>query len=288
MTPVHRSSLRIQSPAKINLFLRIIGKRPDHYHELHTLMCPVSLYDTITLTFGGEKIVAVCTHPDVPEDNTNLAHRAAVVFLKSIGCTDGLHITIDKQIPVAAGLGGGSSNAASVLMALNRRFGNPFDTDRLMEMGRGLGADVPFFIFNKPAVATGIGENLVEFSRLKPYQAVLVYPGFAVSTAEVFKNLNLRLTNPEKILKDSLFINRAFDARSDLCNDLETVTASEYPEIDSIKSLLVRHGAEGAAMSGSGPTVFGLFVDRMVAQNAYGSIQVNHPEWRIFLVGLLR
>jgi len=251
-------------------------------------MCPVSLYDTITLTVGGDKIVAVCTHPDVPEDDTNLAHRAAALFLESIDSTEGLHITVDKQIPVAAGLGGGSSNAASVLKALNRIFGDPFDMDQLMEMGCGLGADVPFFIFNKPAVATGIGENLVEFSDLEPYQAVLVYPGFKVSTAEVFKNLNLRLTNPEKIPKSSLFIHKAFDARYDLCNDLETVTASEYPEIDSIKSLLVRHGAVGAAMSGSGPTVFGLFADRIIAKNAYGSIQVNHPEWQIFHVDLLR
>ncbi len=287
MTSADRHSIRIQSPAKINLFLQVIGKRPDHYHELRTLMCPISLYDTITLTLGGKKIVAVCSHPDVPEDDTNLAHRAAAVFLASTGSSRGVRVYIEKRIPVAAGLGGGSSNAAWVLMALNRLFGEPFDPDRLMKMGCDIGADVPFFIFNRPALATGIGEKLMGMTGLKPYGVVLVYPGFKISTADVYKNFTLRLTNREKIFKNSSFINKVFDATCHVHNDLETVTASRFPEIDAIKSLLVRLGAMGAAMSGSGPTVFGLYTNRGVAQDACTKVHADHPEWQVFVVDLL-
>jgi len=280
-------NIRIRAPAKINLFLKVTGKRPDNYHELCTLMCPISLYDTITLTFGAKKTLTFCSHPDVPDGETNLAHRAAAAFLESIDCSEGVRISVEKKIPVAAGLGGGSSDAASVLLAMNRYYGNPLSQDRLIETGCRIGADVPFFIFQKPALATGIGEKLESVAGLTPYRVLLVNPGFKVSTAEIFKNYNLTLTNREKVLKKSLFIDSVFDISRDLCNDLETVTGSRFPEIFSIKSLLLRHGAKGAAMSGSGPTVFGLFTDRTAAEIAVDAFRADQPRWQVFLVDLL-
>jgi 4-diphosphocytidyl-2-C-methyl-D-erythritol kinase len=250
-------------------------------------MCPISLYDTLTLTFGVEKIHTFCSHPDVPDGETNLAHRAAEAFLDSIDCSEGVRISVEKMIPVAAGLGGGSSDAASVLLAMNHHFGNPLSKDRLLETGCRIGAGVPFFIFQKPALATGIGEKLESVAGLTPYRVLLVNPGFKVSTAEIFKNYNLTLTNREKVLKNSLFIDRAFEIPRDLINDLETVTGSRFSEICSIKSLLLRHGAMGAAMSGSGPTVFGLFTDRTAAKIAVDALRSDRPRWKFFLVDLL-
>ncbi len=250
-------------------------------------MCPISLYDTLTVTFGAKKILTRCSHPDVPDGETNLAHRAAAAFLEAIDCSEGVRIFVEKKIPVAAGLGGGSSDAASVLLAMNRYYGNPLSQDRLIETGCRIGADVPFFIFRKPALATGIGEKLESVAGLTPYRVLLVNPGFKVSTAEIFKNCNLTLTNREKVLKNPLFIDSAFDISCDLFNDLETVTGSRFPEIFSIKSLILRHGAMGAAMSGSGPTVFGLFTDRTAAETAVDAFRADQPRWQVFLVDLL-
>ena len=280
-------TIRLQSPAKINLFLQVTGKRPDHYHELVSLMCPISLYDGVSLSFGHWPISVECSDPDVPDDETNIAYRAALLFLNTIKKNIGIRISIDKHIPVAAGLGGGSSNAATVLIGLNRFFGAPLPQDRLMKLGASIGADVPFFIFNKPAIATGIGEKLESYDRLRPFRILLIFPGFGVSTAEIFKNLNLRLTNCEKILTKSVFNNGLFDARYHLCNDLEPVTASRYTDIDSAKSSLLNHGAVGALMSGSGPTVFGLYSDSAKAQAAYCTIGKAHPGWRLFLADLI-
>ena len=264
--------MKILSPAKINLFLQVTGKRPDGYHELFSLMCCVNLCDTISLQFGLESIRIETSHPQGPLDGTNLAHRAATVFFETLNITDGLKITIDKSIPVAAGLGGGSSNAASVLKGLNQHYGHPLSQKQMMSMGLVLGADVPFFLFGKPAFASGIGEKLKAYPGRLSFHIVIVCPGFEVSTAEVFQNLNLGLTNCEKKIKEPFLTKIDFDPRLHLCNDLESVTALEYPVITSIKEQLLNRGALGALMSGSGPTVFGLFSDSHTAENAKQAI----------------
>jgi len=274
--------MKIVSPAKINLFLQVTGKRPDGYHELFSLMCCVDLIDTIFLQFGLKTIQIESSHPQIPLDDTNLAHRAATVFFKALNVNDGLKISIDKSIPVAAGLGGGSSNAASVLKGLNQHYGNPFSRNQLMSMGLGLGADVPFFLFGKPAIASGIGEKLEAYSGTLPFHFVLVYPGFRVSTAEVFQNLNLGLTKCEKKIKKLFSIKNGFNPGLHLCNDLESVTASEHPVITSIQEQLLVHGALGALMSGSGPTVFGLFSDSHTAERAKQAIGEN-TRWDAFV-----
>jgi len=257
--------MRILSPAKINLFLLITEKRSDGYHNLASLMCCIKLYDTVSLTFGSESTTVSCVHPNVPEDETNLAFKAVDIFQKAIGSYNGVKIIIEKKIPVAAGLGGGSSNAAAVLLGLNRHYGYPFPKDDLMKMGLSIGADVPFFIYKKP---------------------VIVFPGFGVSTPQVYKSLNLGLTKCKKKLKKFLLNHLNFDPRYHLCNDLEPIVATRYPVISSAKEALLDLGAIGALMSGSGPTVFGLFSDLDKAKEASLTLS-KHGKWRFYLADML-
>jgi len=278
--------MKIHSPAKINLFLKITGKRPDGYHDLITLMCCIDLYDTISIAFNAKKISVVCNNPKVPEDKTNLAHSAATLFLKSLNKQECVEICINKNIPVGAGLGGGSSNAASVLLGLNHYYGSPFSQEELMSMGQSIGADVPFFIFKKPAIASGIGENLEAYEGLTPYKILLIYPGFSVSTTKVYNNFNLGLTKIKKKHNFHLSKNQEFNIEYHLYNDLEKVTASWYPDIIAVKEALLRHGARGALMTGSGPTIFGLFSNTEKAQSANYSLSKN-KKWQLFLADML-
>ena len=267
--------MKILSPAKINLFLQVTGKRPDGYHELFSLMCCLDLFDVIFLQPGGQKIEIDASNSKIPLDETNLVHKAATLFLKKLKVTDGLSIRIEKSIPVAGGLGGGSSNAASTLIGLNQHYGFPFSRDELMSMGLELGADVPFFIFQKPAFASGVGEKLEAYPGRLPYHILLLNPGVEVHTGEVFQKLNLRLTKCKKIITKLFLKQCGFDAARHLCNDLEAVTISKYPIIESLKKQLLSHGALGALMSGSGPTVFGLFSDSHAAGEAARAIGRN-------------
>lgn len=283
--------MKILSPAKVNLFLQVTGRRADGYHNLFSLMCPVGLYDSVTLDMSAGDIRLICSDPDVPLDESNLAYRAADRFMNQFaGRHDarrrGVKITIEKQIPVAAGLGGGSSNAAAVFLGLNRHFGRPFSMQELMDLGLEVGADVPFFIFGKPAIATGIGERLEPYRNLTPYYAVLIYPGIKVSTAEVYKNLDLGLTKCKKKLTKTLLEHRAFDAALHLCNDLELVVLSRFPEIIDAKRALLEQGAFGALMSGSGSTVFGLFNNPAAAQKAKYFLEKN-TSWKLFFTRLI-
>mgnify|MGYP001815587162 FL=1 len=278
--------MKILSPAKINLFLHVRGKRPDGYHELFSLMCRVTLFDEILLQTGAGKTIEIdCSHPDVPADDTNLAYRAASLFQRKLNSARGIKIHLKKNIPAAAGLGGGSSNAASVLLALNTCYDYPFNRKQLMEMGLMLGADVPFFIFQKPAIATGIGEKLAAFEGALPYKILLLNQGFNVSTAETYQNLNFGLTNDQKNpTNDCLKLTR-FDPAHHLSNDLERVTVAKYPEIGLAKEKLLSFGAIGALMSGSGPTVFGLYDNVETAKSARQRLTMDMDrDAQIFLV----
>jgi 4-diphosphocytidyl-2-C-methyl-D-erythritol kinase len=278
--------VRVLSPAKINLVLRVTGKRPDGYHNLLSLMCPVGLFDEIRLRHAPGPVTLRCSDPLLPRDETNLAFRAAQVFFGALGREQGVAIALEKRIPVAAGLGGGSSNAASVLIGLNHLHGSPFSRRKLMTLGRTLGADVPFFIFQSPALASGIGDILEPCPRLPRFHLLLVCPALTVATRAVYQNLNLRLTNCQKQLTKARLKKEAFDPARHLCNDLEMVTLTQHPELASIKRLLVRHGALGALMSGSGGSVFGLFQDADAARTAAASMP-QEPGWRLFLADML-
>jgi len=288
--------MKILSPAKINLFLQVTGKRPDGYHELVTLMSHISLYDVMTFNFETPGISVRCDNPGVPDNEGNLAFKAASLFYNRLsmvhqdhpepGGYGGVSIFIEKHIPVAAGLGGGSSNAGRTLLHLNQYHGMPFSTAEMNRMGLSIGADVPFFLQQKPAVATGIGECLEIYDGLQVLPIVVACPDIPVSTAAVYKKLNLGLTNCGKKLKNFFSDKSTFDFKHYSCNDLETVTISEYPLISDIKRQLLQAGADVALMSGSGPAVFGIYSDSRKARRACELLSAHH-RWRLFMAETL-
>ena len=280
------------SPAKINLFLSVTGRRPDGFHELSTLMACIDLYDRIVLTYTGNEIRLACNAPGIPEDESNLAFRAALQFQDAYHQHrgelpfTGLAIQLGKTIPAGAGLGGGSSNAATVLNALNEQVTSPLSPEHLAALALRIGADVPFFLNGQPALAAGIGEHLTPWSGLPPYPVVVVFPGAGLATGEIYRSLNLRLTNCEKKLKGFPLKQGVFDATAHLCNDLEPVAMQRCPDIALIKKELNRFGALGALMSGSGSSVFGLFASADEARKAWQRL-VTRAEWQVFQATLL-
>jgi 4-diphosphocytidyl-2-C-methyl-D-erythritol kinase len=282
--------MELQAPAKINLFLRVVGRRSDGYHELQTLMCCIGLYDTVHLRMGTDQNGMTCSHPDLPCDASNLAFKAVVHFHAALETDTDIppqnaFIHLIKRIPLGAGLGGGSSDAAAVLNGLNRYYGCPFDRPKIMAMALKLGADVPFFIDGKPALASGIGEVLFPYDQLPPLGVVVVYPGFAISTAEVFKNLNFGLTKEEKPHRYFPFKQGKFDMDRHMVNDLESVAIRQFPAIEEIKNRLLNQGAKGALMTGSGSAVFGLFADSSSARKAAKAMAAP-ARWQVFVTQL--
>lgn len=260
----------LPAPAKVNLFLRILGKRKDGYHEVLSLMQPVSLYDHVTVTVSeGAGVTAGSSNPAVPKDSENIAFKAAALFLKEAGLDKRVNIWLDKRIPVGAGLGGGSSDAAAVLKGLNTLSGAPFDNVRLKDIGALIGSDVPFFIQCRPAIASGRGEALAKVS-LQSYHYILINPGFEVSTAWAYGNFDLTKSNKDNNL---LYSEEAFggvDAiKGLLVNDLEAVTSARHPAIGGMKKTLKDSGAVASLMSGSGPTVFGIYSNRIDRDRAF-------------------
>lgn len=252
-------SLALTVPAKINLWLEILNKRPDGYHDLSSLMLPIGVYDQIEVETGGRDITVHCDHPQVPEDETNLAWRAAHAYLANTEQSGGCRIRLRKSIPVGAGLGGGSADAAAVLLAMNELFGRRLSREQLCRIASRLGADVAFFIQQTPALATGIGENLECVAGVPEYPLVLVKPALTVSTGWVYGRL--KLTRGGSRIKISAFLACPWQPQDFMENDLESVTLSEYPLLSRIKQWMLAQGALGALMSGSGPTVFGIFAE---------------------------
>jgi 4-diphosphocytidyl-2-C-methyl-D-erythritol kinase len=276
------------APAKINLFIQVIGKRPDGYHDLCMLMAAVSLYDRIRLTVKGEQIRLTCDDPDLAVDETNLVWRAAKFFFQQWGRSCGATIALEKRIPIGAGLGGGSSDAAAVLNGLNAHFGQPLSPNQLQLAGRQLGADVPFFIQGRPAFATGIGDVLTPCPFLPPYPVLIIFPAINVSTAAVYRHLNLGLTKCRNRFKNSPLKNQRFDPTQHLCNDLESVTMAWHPQIGEAKALLMHAGALGTLMAGSGSSVFGLFETMENAEQALALIRKRMPEnWKLYRAEIL-
>ena len=274
--------LSVRAPAKINLFLRVTGRRADGYHTLQTRMQKVGLFDLLEVQRGGEGVRLHCVGADLPENADNLVHRAASLFLETVAqrrgrTLGGVKISLTKNIPIAAGLGGGSSDAAAALKALNSLFEAGLTAGELAAMGLELGADVPFFLADTPAaLAVGIGEILTPVAPLSGCFVLLVNPGFSVSTRWVYQTFALTKEEKTTIFKN---FRESADPAGQPClsatveglpaaleNDLETVTITRYPEIGRIKEELLAHGAVAALMSGSGPTVFALFSDQQAAE----------------------
>lgn len=274
------STITLRSPAKINLCLSVLGRRADGYHDVEMLMQMVGLFDEVTVSLGGPGISVTCDSHAVPSGEENIAWKAALEMLRISSKEVGLAIEIKKNIPVAAGLGGGSGNAAAVLTALNRLLGMGLDRDRLAEIGARIGMDVPFFFFGPTALARGRGEILTELTPLPHIPILLVNPGVETSTAWVYKNLNLGLTKKGDCNKIARLNLR--NIALGLHNDLENVTSVLHPVINRIKDALLDQGAVGALMSGSGPTVFGIFETEAACRVAADSLS---PEgWRFYPV----
>ncbi len=262
------SGFCVSAPAKINVGLRVTGVRPDGYHELVTVMVPVSLYDRLEFWSCGEGVSIDCSGNPVPCGEKNLACRAAEAFFAQSGIKGGVKILLEKKIPVAAGLGGGSSDAAATLSSLNRIFGDPLDQAALETVALGLGADVPFFLRHGPCLARGIGELLEPLEGWPGFWYVIVTPPVEVSTAWVYANLKISLTSDKLADNIAQFKTTPFEVAGFFKNDLEAVTAASFPVINRIKELLYDAGAEGALMSGSGPSVYGIFKTETKAKEA--------------------
>ena len=255
------------APAKINLFLRVVRKRADGYHDIFSLMQKITLCDELIFSPRPKGIVLHCSGTKLPTNNENLVVRSAKAIFDYCEYSGGMEITLIKKIPLTAGLGGGSSDAATTLMALNKICSFKLRKIELMKIGAKIGADVPFFIFGNAALASGIGDKLKHLRNLPQLDLLLIKPRFVLSTKMVYENINLRLTSGKNNYSIPRFLDLS-DIVHGLHNDLESVSLEIHPELADLKKMLLRHGALGALMSGSGPTVFGLFRNAKEANKA--------------------
>lgn len=297
----------VKGYAKINLGLDVIGKLENGYHLLRSVMQQIDLYDTIELSRLSEAVVIKNALPAavadngmritltsdsdaVPLDQSNLAYKAAKLLMEHDGIGEGVHIHIIKRIPVAAGLAGGSTDAAAVFMGMNELFGLGHSKDELQELGVKLGADVPFCIMGGTALAEGIGEKLTPIQTMPEMYIVIAKPSIGVSTKYVYENLRLeQVTHPdtEKILVAMQRKDLA-EMTGLLGNVLETVTIEKYPLIRELKDVMLETGAVGSLMSGSGPTVFGIFDTMEKAAEAEKQMQRKYPQVFIQAADIIR
>lgn len=275
-----RRGLRVPSFAKINLGLEVLGRRRDGYHELRTLFQTISLRDDLWLSPRTSGVSVRCGHPDVPDDDTNLAARAALELARHAGVRKGVHIEIAKRIPVAAGLGGGSSNAAAVLLGLDRLWRLGLGPSGLYEPARRIGADVPFFLLGGTAIGVARGDEVYPLRRQVRSHVVVASPARPVSTAAVFQRLSRRLTHRENGSTIFRFVSRDLEGGTSfslLSNDLEAAALEEAPDLaralPRIRRILVREGAGLALLSGSGSSVFGLFANASQAGRARDALR---------------
>lgn len=273
--------IRVKSPAKLNLSLEVLGKRPDGYHDIRSLMIPIDRFDEIALCFVSDGIECICDHPGAPGGSKNLAYRAASAFMEATGERFGIKITVEKRIPVGAGLGGGSGDAATVLNELNRIKGEPLSPGSLIDLAASIGSDVPFFLKRGAQWAEGRGEKLRDGPKLPDWTYVVVFPGFEISAGWAYGHIPLTIYNNTHKIK-------YFEREGvRLVNHLEAAVLTVYPEVGELKDRLLAVGAWAALMTGSGPSVFGAFENRAVALDAIREFG-DHPKATVFLAQELR
>jgi len=271
-----RVALEKQSPCKVNLLLNILGKRPDGFHELETVMHPVPVYDRLTFQRAASGIQLTCSEPTLPTDSRNLVYRAAESFLKTANIGDGVVLHLEKQIPLAAGLGGGSGNAATALAGLNEIFDHPLTRSQLDAIAASLGSDVPFFLQDKPALATGRGEKIQSlefFPALRGTALLLIHPGFGIATAWAYQQLakfpealNGRPGRAQKLIS----LLQSADLKSavaEFYNSLEFPALEKYPLLALFQEFLRENRAIGTLMSGSGSTTFAVVENKTAAED---------------------
>jgi len=281
--PAAGGSLRVFCPAKVNLYLRVLGRRPDGYHDLLSFMQPLSLVDELTVSPAPPGIFLDCGQPGIPKGPGNLVWQAALEFQRAAGRKVGVHMVLEKRIPAAAGLGGGSSDAAGALLALNALNGEPLTPASLQSLAGGVGADVPFFLGKGAAVARGTGTELSPLE-LPAYWYLLLNPGVRVSTRWVYENLDLKALKGYKILGE-----RDWDPEQPgtwVHNDLESVTLKQYPQLGQLLETLEHLGALARGMSGSGPTLYGLFPSLEAAREAGARLRETFAGWMAAARGL--
>jgi len=263
--------ITLKSFAKINLYLKAGSKRPDGYHNIKTIFQTIDLADEVTISKTSSDITLICNHPEVPLDNRNIAYKAAELILKKNKIKTGLNIIIKKNIPVTAGLGGGSSNAAVVLNGCNRIFGLKYSESKLEELALELGSDVPFLLKGGTVLGEGRGEILTDFRPVADTWVVLVIEGNKPSTGRIYSEFTNTLTNAkvsDKKLEEFKLVKEAKggDLVKLLYNNLEVPAAKFFPVLFKVKKDLLEAGAIGALMSGSGPTVFGVAESKAKAE----------------------
>lgn len=295
----HSSPLVIKTFAKLNLYLQILNKREDNFHNLNTLFCRVDLADTLIFKKRQDGLIKInCKHPDVPGDKSNLCWRAAELLKRELKLDFGIDIEIRKRIPVGAGLGGGSSNAAGVFLGLNRYWNLNLPKARLAKIGAKIGSDVPFFIYDtKFAWGSQRGDKIKPLASLGKLQLwfILIYPKIKVSTPRIyqefdaclpagkaFSGLTRRRCNVKIITSELLKKGKLINAQC-LINDLEIVTASLYPVVNQVKKALSGIGLEKIMMSGSGPAVFALCNGRKQAQDLSRKLRKRYKSWQVFV-----
>lgn len=268
--------LLVKAPAKINLSLDVLHKRPDGYHEVKMVMTTIDLADRIELIPLASDTIQIISHNRfVPDDHRNLAYQAAKLLKEMFGVRQGVGISIAKTIPVAAGLAGGSSDAAATLRGLNKLWKLGLTLDELAELGAKIGSDVSFCVYGGTAVATGRGEKIEHIPAPPPCWVILAKPTIGVSTAEVYRNLNLNTINhPDVDGMIQAIKNRDYQKICSLVgNVLEDVTLKMHPEVAHIKEQMKRFGADAVLMSGSGPTIFGLVQYDSRLQRIYNGLR---------------
>ena len=283
-------SIQLKAMGKINLGLDVIRRRPDGYHEVKMVMQTVNLYDKVRITVNAKPGIRVSTNlPFLPVNENNLAYRAADLLMQEFGVEEGVKITLEKHIPVAAGMAGGSSNAAAVLYGINRMFSLGLSQEELMERGVKLGADVPYCIMRGTVLAEGIGEILTPLPAMPRCTVLVAKPPISVSTKLVYEKLDAHeIENHPDIdgVLEGLERQDLKKIASSMGNVLERVTVEEYPVIEEIKEMMKENGALNAMMSGSGPTVFGLYSDKRMAKEAAQKIKESGIAKQVYVTNI--
>jgi len=280
-------SLRLQSPAKINLYLKVLKKRKDGYHQIKTVFERINLFDDIQLRKRlDSKIKITCSHPDVPRNSRNLMYKAVELIRGDFNKDIGLDIRLKKRIPVASGLGGGSSNAASVLLGLNRFWKLGLNNKDLLSYARKIGSDVPFFISGKSfALGTGRGDRIQNIPNLRPMWHILVVPRKKLSAKEIYSSLNLTLTKNRDNVNMLIHALRKLNlsqVKKYVKNDLEKAASKIFPKLFQIKEKLKKAGIDIQSLSGSGPAIFGILGSRKEAETKARSLRSK--SWQVFVV----
>ena len=284
------NDISLKSLAKINLGLDVVRRREDGYHEVRMIMQTIQLYDRLDIKRTQEPGIQIQTNLSfLPVNENNLIYKAAKLLMDEFSITDGVSVKLDKRIPVAAGMAGGSTDAAAMLIGVNRLFSLGLTKRQLMERGVQIGADVPYCIMRGTALAEGIGEALSPLPPMVKCPVLIAKPSISVSTKFVYQNLKLDDTtiHPDiDRLIDDIKAKNLHDIAAHMGNVLETVTIPNYPVIDEIKKHMLSNGAVGAMMSGSGPTVFGLFDDEDTAKKAYKAMRSSHLARQVYLTSV--